>query len=154
MKRFHQLELLTVLGMALIVIPSVPAQQDKDDRLKRPTEILINANLEKVRSVIVQEMTGANYTLEKEDTYQLVFRKEIKGTAGTIGGITFSGGRNPHAIFTFVMTKEGEGVLLAEKVAILYPEKSGQGIPRNVDDKRTKKQIWENLDRIKAKAER
>ncbi|HYX28479.1 MAG TPA: hypothetical protein VE863_07925 [Pyrinomonadaceae bacterium] len=131
-----------------------PTSDDKD-RLKNQPELLINADIEKVRSVIIQGMLESKYTLDKEAEHQLVFRKEIKGGTGFAAGLLLgSDQQNPHQIITFIMTKQDAGVLVAERVAILYPDRKGQGMPRDVDSKKIRRELWANLDEIKEKSEK
>ena len=132
------------------------AQENKDsDRSKQQPEILVNADMEKVSSVIVKGMIEAGYALDKENKYQLVFRKKIGGATGFMAGVL--AGRdteNPHQIITFVMVKEDDGTLVSARAAILYPNKNNEGIPKNVDSKKVRKELWANLDEIKEQAEK
>lgn len=132
------------------------SQENKDgDRLKQKPELLVNADMEKVSSVIVKGMIEAGYTLDKEDKHQLVFRKKVGGATGFMAGVL--AGRdteNPHQIITFVMVKEDDGTLVSARAAILYPNRNNEGIPRNVDTKKVRKELWSNLDEIKEQAEK
>ncbi|MGI8470519.1 MAG: hypothetical protein ACR2N3_18940 [Pyrinomonadaceae bacterium] len=133
------------------------AQDDKKDeeRLKQQPEILINADLEKTSAVIIKGMTEAKYDLEKEDNHQLVFRKKIGGATGFMAGVLAGrDAQNPHQLITFVMVKQDGGTLVSARAAILYPNSNNQGIPRNVDTKKVRKELWANLDEIKKLAEK
>lgn len=145
--------LLMMLGLCGIF---VDAQESGDkERLNQQPEILVNADLEKVNAVIIKGMTEAKYDLEKEDKHQLVFRKKIGGATGFMAGVL--AGRdteNPHQIITFVMVKQDNGTLVSARAAILYPNKNNEGIPRNVDTKKVRKELWANLDEIKKLAEK
>lgn len=151
---FRLILFLLALGWCAANTPAQDSKKD-EDRLKQQPEILINADLEKVSAVIIKGMTEAKYDLEKEDKHQLVFRKKIGGTGGFMAGVLV--GRdteNPHQIITFVMVKQDGGTLVSERAAILYPNSNNQGIPRNVDNKKVRKELWKNLDEIKELAEK
>ena len=63
------------------------AQENKDsDRAKQQPELLVNADMEKVSSVIVKGMIEAGYNLDKESKYQLVFRKKVGRRNRIYGG--------------------------------------------------------------------
>jgi hypothetical protein len=147
-----------LLLLCLVSINQFLAQEnknEKEDRLKRQPEMLINADAEKVAGIIVKGMTEAKYNLEKEGKYQLVFRKKIGGASGFFAGALMGrDAENPHEIITFVLVKEGDATLVSATAAILYPNKNNEGIPRNVDNKKTRKELWKNLDTIKELAEK
>ena len=52
------------------------------------------------------------------------------------------------------MVKEDDGTLVSARAAILYPNKNNEGIPKNVDSKKVRKELWANLDEIKEQAEK
>lgn len=153
-KKLH--ELLMLIFVLCLCFTTAFSQENKNgDRTKQQPELLVNANMEKVSSVIVKGMIEAGYTLDKEDKHQLVFRKKVGGATGFMAGVL--AGRdteNPHQIITFVMVKEDDGTLVSARAAILYPNKNNEGIPRNVDSKKVRKELWSNLDEIKEQAEK
>lgn len=159
MKRAYVIWLLLVTVSLVSYVP-ISAQENKDkkreqeERLKKQPEMLINADAEKIGGIIVKSMIQAGYTLDKEDKYQLVFRKKVGGASGFLAGTLV--GRdmeNPHQLITFILVKQESQTLVSAKAAILYPDKNNQGIPRNVDSKKVRKELWANLDEIKAQAE-
>ena len=104
MKRAYVIWLLLVTVSLVSYVP-ISAQENKDkkreqeERLKKQPEMLINADAEKIGGIIVKSMIQAGYTLDKEDKYQLVFRKKVGGASGFLAGTLV--GRdmeNPHQL--------------------------------------------------------
>jgi S-adenosylmethionine:tRNA-ribosyltransferase-isomerase (queuine synthetase) len=118
------------------------------------TEVLIDAPVDKVRSRLVVRYVREKYTLDKEDSNQLVFSKESGGLKGNLAGIFFGkGARNPRVVLTFIVMKSGRQTLLMLKSSYLYPDHQGKGNVRDVDTKSNRRSIASELSKIKAEVE-
>lgn len=149
-------ELWITMFILCLCFTTASAQKDKDkEREKQQPELLVNADMEKVSSVIIKGMTEAGYDLEEEGKHKLVFRKKVSGATGFLAGMLAGrDAQNPHQLLTFVLVKEDEGTLISASASILYPNKNNEGIPRKVDNKKIRKQLWANLDDIKELSEK
>lgn len=118
-------------------------------------EITINADIDKVRAVIVRRFTREKFNLDKDQTSQLVFSKEVGGAGGFMAGVLVGRDQNnPRQIVTFVMTKLGNSVLLLGSAGMVYPDNQGQGNARNVDSKKVRQNLAKELLEIKNESEK
>ncbi len=117
-------------------------------------EITINADIEKVRGVILRKFIKYKFGLDKDQPNQLVFSKEAEGTSGFLAGVFLGNDqKNPRQIVTFILTKSGNEILVLANYSTMYPNSSGQGTAHTVDNKKTRQQLNKELAEIKKEAE-
>jgi hypothetical protein len=146
-------KLLYSIGLLLTILCLLgltSSGKNKEEENKYP-EITINAGADRIRTILIRELTREGYSLEKENEYQLVFGKEMGGLSGLLVG---RDGQNPRKFITYVLTKEDNGTLVSARASIMYPNKNGQGNSRNVDSKKVKKELQKGLEELKAMAEK
>lgn len=130
-------------------------KKEKKDEPDKFPEIVINADVEVIRGQAIRDLIKEGFTLERETASQLVFNKKIGGAGGFMAGMLVGRDQqNPRHIVTFIFAKGETGVLTSIQNAILYPDKNGQGIPRNVDSKKVRRETMKYLEELKAKSEK
>lgn len=118
--------------------------------------IIINGGADAIRSVIIQELTGDGYTLQKSETEQLVFDKRMSGSKG-IGSAIFSklGGNKLEPMMTsltFLITRQSnKSYLIYGSIATRRIDEARA--PSNVNTKEARQLIRKYLQKIKSGVE-
>lgn len=120
------------------------------------TAIIINGEVDSIRSFIIQDMTSDGYTLQKDDKEQLVFDKRMKGGKGVASAI-FSklGGNKLEPIMTsltFLITKQ------SNKSYLVYGSMATRRLdepraPSTVNTEKAHRLIRKYLEKFKSQVE-
>jgi hypothetical protein len=108
---------------------------EEKERQKRPVEITINADVEKVRSGLLRAMMNAEYRLDRESPLQMAFQKEVYGGQAMLMN---EGGGQPRKEVSCVITKMGKGITIIADIRGVSPRKVGE--PMRYDFNRDKKE--------------